>query len=136
MRITKEWLKEQNACNPGYRWFIEQSDTDHDAVIAALMKINRFDWANWLIVRLMDNVQKVKYACHAARLALPVYEKYQPGDDRPRKAIEAAESAANAANAANAADATAAAAAAAAAYAAYDSETKTKIINYGMSLIK
>ena len=175
MKITKEWLKEQNACSLGYDWFVKQSATDHDAVIAALMNINRFDWANWLIVRLMDKAQKVKYACHAARLVLPIYEEYKPGDDRPRKAIEAAESgdAARAATAANAAadaanaaydaataayDAAAAAydAASAAAYAAYAyaaaaaydaataaayaydaaTETKTKIINYVLSLIK
>ena len=178
MKITKEWLKKQNACKPGYDWFIRQYDTDHELVIASLMKIDRFDWANWLIVRLMDKAQKVKYACHAARLVLPIYEEYKPGDDRPRKAIEAAESgdAARAATAANAAaaaaydaydaaaaayDAAAAAyaaatAAATAAYAAYAyaaaaaydaataaayaydaaTETKTKIINYGLSLIK
>jgi len=92
MKITKEWLKKQNACKPGYDWFIRQYDTDHELVIASLMKIDRFDWANWLIVRLMDKAQKVKYASYAARLVLPVYEKYKPGDDRPRKAIEAAES--------------------------------------------
>jgi hypothetical protein len=50
----------------------------------------RWDYANWLLPRLMDYKGYVSYAVFAAELVLPVWEKQYPNDDRPRKAIEAA----------------------------------------------
>jgi hypothetical protein len=101
-----------------------------------LMDGDKFPWANWLIVRLMNKKQKVQYAIFAAEQVIDIFEKKYPNDDRPRKAIEtaktylsnpgkknkdaAAAAAAAAADAAYAADAAAAAAAAYAAYAAAD----------------
>ena len=91
MKITKSWLRKNNACLSGYDWFVHQDENDYEAVVAALMKANRFDWANWVIVRLMNRKQKVKYACYVARLALPIYERYHPRCNRLRQELEAAE---------------------------------------------
>ena len=132
MKITKEWLVENGACSGGRKWFSAQKTTDGVKVIKKLMKEDRLDWANWTIIHLMNREQKIQYAVFAAEQVLGLYEKQYPGDDRPRKAIEAArkciadksadaaDAAADAADAAaDAADAAAAAYVADAAYAAY-----------------
>jgi hypothetical protein len=122
-----------------------------------LLKENHFAWANWLLVRLFTREQKIQYAIFAAEQVIDIFEKKCPKDDRPRKAIEAAKSylkfptqenkntAAAAAYAAAAYDAaaayadatTAAAATAAAAYAAdAAADMKTRIILYGLEILK
>mgnify|MGYP001581383534 CR=1 FL=1 len=129
MKITNEWLRGKMACRDGKEWFAAQTETDGAKVITKLMIANRFDWANWLIVRIMTQEQKLRYAIFAAEQVINIYEKKYPQNDKPRKAIEAAKAvlkndtpetraaAADAAAAAYAA-ADAAAAAADAAYAA------------------
>lgn len=52
MRITKRWLEKQSACKDGIEWFCRQDETDGVKVVLKLMEDNRFNWANWLIVRL------------------------------------------------------------------------------------
>lgn len=47
-------------------------------------------WVNWLIVRVMNKEQRVRYAIFAAEQVLKFYEKKFPSDTRPRNAIEAA----------------------------------------------
>ena len=165
MKITRELLKKYSACTSGYNWFIHQNETDHEKFIDLLMNDNHFDWANWLIVRLMNKKQKVQYAVFAAEQVIDIYEKKCPDDNRPRKAIEAAKkyidnqtrankdatvytaadayAAANAAYAAaNAADAaaytTAVYTAADAAYAAVNADSKLEeiIIKFGLELLK
>lgn len=165
MKLTKAYLEKVNACGSGIRWFTEQDETDGKKVVKKLMK-DHLDWANWLICRIFNKKQKVMYAIYAAKQVLSIYEKEYPDDKRPRKAIEAAQAyldnpckktkadAYVAAAVAAAAAATAAAYAAAydddaaaatyAAYAAtYDAgayaarkQMRTKILTYGMSLLR
>jgi len=89
MIITKEFLKEHTACSPGYQWFLECGETDHEFVINKLIDEDYTNWANWCIVRLMTPEQCVKYAIFSAELVIDNYEQKYPDDDRPRKAIEA-----------------------------------------------
>ena len=161
--ITKEFLEKHNACSSGMSWVTENKliGLAPKEFIDTLMSNDKFGWANWLIVRLMNKKQKVQYAIFAAEQVLYIFEKKYPGDLRPRKAIEAAKeylthpfiktkraayaaatAAAYAADAAYAA-ATAADAAYAAAYAATAAadaayarkQMQITIINYGLSLI-
>ncbi len=121
--ITVNWLNSINACFDAVEAFDNQKETDPIKVLKDTMKINRFDWANWLIVRLMNRKQKTEYSIFAAESAIKIYEKEYPKDKRPRNAIKAAkkvlkrDSKKNRDNADNAANA-AAYAADAAAYAA------------------
>ena len=127
MKITKKFLQSKDACSPSYRWVVENKliGLEHPEFIAKLMENNRFSDANWLITKLFDKMQSVKYAIFAAEQVLDIYEKKYPDDDRPRLAIEAAKKYLKNPNAktAKTADARAAAdaayAAADAAYAAY-----------------
>lgn len=166
MNITSEWLTKNRACEPGIQWFQNQNETDGIAVVEKLIAEEKSDWVNWLIISILDRKQKIAYAVFAAEQVLEIYEKQYPNDTRPRQAIDAArlvvldDSAENrnvAADAANAADiatnaatadayvaanaATAAAYVAANAYAygigvGYDATMKTKIITFGIQLLK
>ena len=90
--ITKEFLEKHNACSSGMSWVTENKliGLAPKEFIDTLMSNDKFGWANWLIVRLMNKKQKVQYAIFAAEQVLYIFEKKYPGDLRPRKAIEAA----------------------------------------------
>ncbi len=134
-KISVKYLKSISACNSAILAFRDQKETNPIGVLKGSMKIDRFDWTNWLIVRLMNRKQKIEYSIFAVESVINLYEKKHPDDKRPRTAIEAvkkvlkrdskknraaaAAAAAAAADAAYAADDAAAAAAAAAADAAY-----------------
>jgi len=123
MEITKEFLQSKNACSPSYKWVVENKliGLEHPEFIAKLMENNRFSDANWLITKLFDKMQSVKYAIFAAEQVLDIYEKKYPDDARPRLAIETAKKYLKNPNAKTADDADAAAYAAdAAADDAYD----------------
>ena len=92
MKVTKEFLREKHACAGGYKWFCENCLElgDLEAQIKHLSKY-RYDWANWLLVRLMSLEQKRKYAIFAAKKVLHIFEAKYPTNTRPRKAIKAAE---------------------------------------------
>ena len=144
MRINLEWLREADACIESREEWKSRSMEEIDGIelVQKLMIEDKFRWANWLIVRLMTHEQKIQYAIFAARQVIEIYEKKNPVDNRPRKAIEAAEKylknpTAENKNAANAAAYAAANAAANDAYAAAKrKELKIKIINNGMMILK
>lgn len=145
-QITTEFLKSLNACQSGINLVATYPDKDHEAVIRRLVADDHWDYANWLLPRLMDYRGYVSYAVYAAELVLPIWEKKYPDDKRPRKAIEAAKrciddpsdenkEAARAAWAANlAADSRATARAAWAVEAAWGLEAK--IIEKGLEILK
>lgn len=182
MKVTKRFLKRHYACIEAVEWFENQKITDSNKLIKFAVKSKDqelLEWANWLIVRMLTRMGKIKYAIFAAEMVLDIYEKKYPDDDKPRLAIEAAKSyesnpskktrtdaAKAAAKAAGYATAAAGYAAAAAGYAAkaagyaaaanaYSSayatnasayaaaahgqatgKMKTKILKYGLTLIK
>ncbi len=90
--INVNWLKKENACIEGIDWFKKKiSDSiAGDLLVEMLIKDKKFQWANWLIVRIMDYKQRVSYAVFAAEQVIDIFEKKYPNDKRPRKAIEAA----------------------------------------------
>lgn len=91
LKITTEFLESINACDEGKDWVAKYEDKEPIAVIRCLVADDKWEWANWLIVRIMDYKQHVSYAIFAALQVIDIYEKQYPGDDRPRKAIEAAQ---------------------------------------------
>ena len=144
MKITKEFLESKNACRQGLEFVIKNNFIGLEDVdfINGLIKKEKLNWANWLIVRVMDYKQYVSYAIFAAEQVIDIYEKKHPKDKRPRNAIEAAKKClknptdknkAAAADAAADAAAYAAYAADAAAYAA--DAIKLKMIEYGIFLL-
>jgi len=90
MKIDREWLIKKSACADGIDWFEAQKRTDGIEILQALIQENKLDWANWLIVRIMNYFQYVKYAVYAAEQVIDIFEAQYPDDQRPRQAIEAA----------------------------------------------
>jgi len=90
MKITKEWLLEKKACASGVKWFESQKETDIVRVLESLNNDDHWEWANWLMVRIMSYKQYVSSAVYATEQVLDIFEDKYPDDDRPRKAIEAA----------------------------------------------
>jgi hypothetical protein len=124
MKITIELLKKLGACSEMREVFSKQKESDAVKLIAKMIRLKKLDWANWLIVRLLDRLNNIRYAVFAAKKVLGLYERKYPSDDRPRRAIEAAklviaEDTEENRNAAN----SAAYAANSAAYAAYSSNS-------------
>ena len=148
--LTIEWLKENNVCSSGMRWFLSQAETDASKVMIKLVKEDRFNDAFWLFKKIANFNQLCSFAIFSAEQVLPIYEDYKEAIDAPRKAIAAAKAvlsdpsnenkraaAAAAKAAADAADAAAAAAAHAAAHAAAYAarkEMQLKIINYAIEI--
>jgi hypothetical protein len=143
MKLTTTFnlLREKGACTSGYRKLaqhlgsVEQYGADREITLLTILDSNGLDDTLWCLRATVEESEAFKrnLACDFAESVLGIFEKRRPGDDRPRKAIEAARGfasgtvsheemqgarAAAAAAAAAAADAAAYAAAAAAAYAA------------------
>jgi hypothetical protein len=55
-----------------------------------LLYTNHWPWANWLVVRLLNRTNQLRYAVYAAKQVLGIYETRYPRDLRPRRAIQAA----------------------------------------------
>ena len=136
MKITQDWLNEQNACSEGIRWFKDQKKTDAIDVLNALIKDNQLEWANWTIVQVMSRPQYLAYAIFAAEQVIDLFEKKYPEDSRPRKAIQAAKVVLKNDTAENRAAAWEAGEAARAAAGEAWAAMKLKILKYGIGLIE
>jgi hypothetical protein len=88
-KITDKWIKEKRPCLSAMEWWDKQ-ERDSLTILNKLIKEKHYDWANWLIVRIMHKHDYVSYAIYAAEQVIDIYEKKYPDDKRPRKAIEAA----------------------------------------------
>ena len=91
MKITKEFLKEHNACDYGYEYWIKTDLPDLREFCLQALKDDYFDFINWLLVRCLDHKNKIRYAVFAAKRVLDLFESKHPRNLSPRKAIEAAE---------------------------------------------
>ena len=148
MRVNKTWLKKFSACDSGQRWYLAQNFQSDKEGILGLHNNSHNDWANWVLVRLMNKKQRIQYAIFAAELVLDNFERRYPEDKRPRLAIEAAKKAIknntkqnrsaawSAAESAWSAAWSARSAAESAAESAARSAMQVTILNYGIRLLK
>jgi len=162
MELNETMLKELYACADGLQWYRDCGSPTVEGTVEKLLAEKKYQWANWLMPRMLPKIDAVRYAVFAAEQAIDIFESKYPDNKRPRAAIDAAKawianpSAAAAMAAAKAADAAAdadraaawaaaraadaaAAAAWAAAWAAYTAADADgmyiKIINYGLGLL-
>jgi len=94
IKVTKKYLEKIHACSEGIKWWEHNGkESCPIKVIKALLtarKKDALDWANWLIVRIMDYKEYVSYAIYEAEREIDIFEKERLGDWRPRNAIIAA----------------------------------------------
>ena len=88
--VTDKFLARWDACQGGVEWLQESGKRKAKDVIELLIEQERFNWAQWLIVRLLPTKKdRVRYAIYCAEMCIKAYEdKYD--DKRPRRAIQAA----------------------------------------------
>lgn len=89
MKITLKQLSTLGACKEGKAWFKSQAERELRLLIKSAIDADHFDWANWLIVRLLGQDDKIRYAIFAAESVLPLFETVYPNNKLPREAIEA-----------------------------------------------
>lgn len=92
MKITEEFLLANDACLEGIEFVKSQKlvGLDDVAFLDKLIELDKSKWANWLMVRVLPTLDKVRYAIYASEQVIDIFEKEYPDDDRPRKAIESA----------------------------------------------
>ena len=89
MKITKDWLKKQDACEDAVTRFCEVYPAGAAALNDVIQRLDRADWLMWLLGHTgTPHKEMVRIACLCARRAL----RHVPdGETRPLRAIEAAE---------------------------------------------
>ena len=89
-RITSKYLASFSACWEAQTVFAERfpKGASVKVVFDALIP-DKLDWANWLIARLLNHKNRIRYAIYVAEQVIEIFEKKYPDDTRPRKAIEA-----------------------------------------------
>jgi len=91
MKITLEWLKKYNACEEGVEWFKYQQIEDSTEIINHFIKSGKqFDWADWLIIRLLPQREAVMYEIFKAEKYIGLFKKMYPDNFDPQIAISAA----------------------------------------------
>ena len=89
MKITKDWLKKQDACEDAVTRFCKVYPAGAAALNDVIQRLDRADWLLWLLGHTgTPHKEMVRIACLCARRAL----RHVPdGETRPLQAIEAAE---------------------------------------------
>jgi hypothetical protein len=90
MKITRKWLEQHNACRDGKEWCLSHGELTIQELFPIFMSHKKYQWLNWLLVRLMDQKQRIAYAVLAAESVLNLFEEKHPNDQRPRRAIAVA----------------------------------------------
>jgi len=90
MKLTEKKLRSLSPCRDGLDWYMEQEETDLQAICFALIDQSLTGWANWVLSRLMTKRQRIGFAIYAAEQVIHIFEAGYPKDTRPRDAIETA----------------------------------------------
>ena len=99
-KLNLEILRKLGACDEAVEIYKMRQEKDPIKAIELLIdgcdeldgigNRERLEWANWFMVRLLSDSDKIRYAIFAAEQVLGIFEKAYPNDKRPREAIEAA----------------------------------------------
>ena len=89
MEITMKWLLEHNACESARKLWRETNDNDHQVMLRRLIDREHYDYASWLIVRVMARKSYLLYSAYATELSAPNYEREFPGSDVIRRCVAA-----------------------------------------------
>ncbi len=73
MKINVEMIKDCNPCSDGLNWYITNGNEDLKETLVEVTKFGRFDWARWLMTRLMNVQQRRELAIFCAEQVLPIF---------------------------------------------------------------
>lgn len=119
MLINSEIIKKLNPCDDRFNNYLNNYK-DFSGSLEDFILLENITYSDkvWVVTRLFTKEQNIKWSILCASKVLSIFEEYNPGDNRPRLALEAAEIFLNSPNQENA-NAAYAATAATADYAAY-----------------
>ena len=91
LSINLKWLVDHSVCEEGKNWFIARykGSINADEFIEVLIAEKQLKWTNWLLVRILDRTNCIKYAVFSAEQVLDRFELWDSKDKKPRTAIEA-----------------------------------------------
>ena len=91
--VTWEQVNRFHPCAEAVAWGHQEfngAPVQTATVFRRLHATDHWPWANWLLARLLNRPNQIRYAVYAAKQVLSIYEKKYPTDKRPRAAIQAA----------------------------------------------
>lgn len=71
--ITKKKLKENNVCNEGFEWYIEQKTTSISKLYRKALKDGKHDYIEWSLIKFMNDSQKIELCKFIAEKCFHVY---------------------------------------------------------------
>ena len=91
LTVNTKKIKALNPCKDRLANYLEHY-ADFEGSLKQFFNLKNITYADktWVAFRLMTKEQAVQVAALIAESVLHIYESKYPGDDRPRKAIEAA----------------------------------------------
>ena len=85
IKITTKLLEDLGACSKAIEWHKKQKTTSFNKLFKLCQKENHLDWARWLIVKLLNPDQAVRYFGYAEKKALSLCRKYKGDLLMPRQ---------------------------------------------------
>lgn len=70
--LTTDKLRQLGACVEAYKWVAQKEEQSYIDIIEKSIIEDHMDWANWLLLRILDPEQRLKYAKFASE---QVYRK-------------------------------------------------------------
>ena len=100
MQTTLNKIKEHSPCVDGWEKllnYLGKTQSDNEVLeLRTILKSNGLDDTIWALRAVDDKDKQIRlFAADCAELALPIYEKQYPNDNRQRLAIQAARDYAN-----------------------------------------
>ncbi len=89
-KTTLNFLKKNKAWTSGVEYYKTLNTTSTVEVLKKCADDKEFDHAIWLIKRVLNRKELIKFAVFCAEQVIDIFVKEYPNDNRPRKAIEAA----------------------------------------------
>ena len=94
MQITLQWLQDNKAPNDLYTWAVNyfgvQTQVDSTALVNELVTEEHYDWANFIVLRILDRTKKIQYGIYATQQCINNFIVNYPNDGRPSEALSSA----------------------------------------------
>ena len=100
MQTTLNKIKLHSPCEDGWKKllnYLNKTEADDEVLeLRTILESNGLDDTLWAFRAVYGKDKEIRlFAADCADMVLPIYKKEYPGDDRPRKAIQAARDYAN-----------------------------------------
>ena len=91
MIINQALLNSMSPCENRYDNF-KKNYEDKDRTLKEFLSLDKISHKDklWVVIRLMNNIQKIEFACYCAESVIHIYDKYNSDSQSRRECISAA----------------------------------------------